>query len=377
MNAAINAIGIFLALHLSLVIVRYVYRKLCFKDLDVRLFFSESTAVEGDSLVLSTEMTNAKWLPLPWVCVKFQVSKFLHFADMESAQISDDYYRNDLYNVLMYQRITRKLEFTCSKRGYFRLKNLDITGWNILMDNKYVRHFDCNIDLTVYPSIMALPEINELYTRINGNIKAQRFIHPDPFTFRGIREYAPNDPLKAINFKASAKTQDLMVNLWDYSVTRQVVLMLNLQKQSIWHNELLDERAIKIVASLAERLTEAHIPIRFITNGTGVLTGKGVDLPEGAGLRHLNQIFEALAHLDLETPPPSDAPFAELMTKSFSLYQQEPEYWLVSTYHGEDIEAAYKRLGSMGAKTAWVVPYSRQVYVDEGLQRRVELVLVE
>ena len=370
-----TALSIFIALQLSLIIVRAIYRNICLRDLDVRLFFSASTAVEGDSLTLSTVLTNAKWLPLPWVAVKFQVSKFLRFTDMENSQISDDYYRNDLYNMIMYQRITRRLEFLCTKRGYYRFKNLDITCWDILIDRKYVNHFDCDAVLTVYPSTLEVAEVDELHTRINGHLQAQRFIHPDPFTFRGIREYAPNDPIKAVNFKASAKAQDLMVNLWDFSVSRQVVLMLNLQKQSLWHNEILDERAIKVVASLAQRLTEAHIPVRFITNGTGVISGKGVDLPEGTGSVHLNQILEALAHIDLEQTP--NTPFADVMARAFMLYQQEPEYWLISTYHGEDIEVAYNRLGSMGANTTWIVPYSQQVYVDEGFQNRNKLILVQ
>jgi len=368
-------LSIFIALILSVMLVRYVYRRLCFKDLSVLLYFSEPTATEGDVLTLSTVLSNAKWLPLPWISVKFQVSRYLHFSDMENFQMSDDYYRNDLYNILMYQKITRRLEFKCIKRGYYRLKNLDITGWDIFMDKKYVQSFDCDATITVYPANMEVPEVDELFTRINGNIKAQRFIHPDPFTFRGIREYAPQDPIKAVNFKASAKTQDLMVNLWDFSVSRQVILFLNLQKQSVWHNELIDERAIKVVASLAERLAALHIPVRFITNGTGIVTGKGVDLPEGTGQLHRDLILEALAHIDLAQPP--NTAFADIITKSFMLYQHEPEYWLISTYHGEDLEAAYKRIGSLGAKTAWIVPHSLQVYVDEGFKLRNNLILVE
>ena len=370
-----TALGIFISLQLSLVIVRYIYSKLCFKDLDVRLFFSGHAAVEGDNLTLSTELTNAKWLPLPWIAVKFQVSKYLHFTDIESARISDDYYRNDLYNVMMYQRITRRLEFICAKRGYYRLKSLDITGWDLLMDRKFVKNFDCDADLIVYPAVMEIPDIDELYTRINGHLQSRRYIHPDPFTFRGIREYSSTDPLKAVNFKASAKTQDLMVNLWDYSVSRQVVLMLNLQRQTVWHNEVLDERAIKIAASLAQRLVESNIPVRFITNGTGVLTGKGLNLPEGAGERHLNQILEALAHIDLERQPTK--PFSDTLAEIFYQYQQEPEYWLISTYHGEDLESAYNRIGSLGAKTAWIVPYSEQVYIDENFQNRNKLIPIK
>ena len=360
-----TALSILLALFISLAILRFVYSKLCLKNLDVQLSFSSKTAIEGDSLTLSTVVKNAKWLPLPWVAVKFQVSKFLSFGDMESAQVSDDYYRNDLYNILMYQQITRRFDFECKKRGYFPIKSLDITCWDLFMDRKYVKNFDCNANLTVYPSNLSLEEIDDLYTRINGTLQAKRFIYPDPFTFRGIREYSPNDPLKAVNFKASAKAQDLMVNLWDYSVSRQVVLMLNLQKQNIWHNEILDERAIKVAASLARRLTAMHIPIRFVTNG--------LELNEGAGNVQLDNILEALAHIDVSQEA---VPFANTFTQTFDLHQQEPEYWLISSYHKEDMEAAYKRAEGLGAKCVWILPYSEQVYVNENFKERNRIILV-
>jgi len=338
-----TALSIFLALHLAFFAVRLIYRKLCFKSLNVRLFFSQKIATEGDRLTLFTELTNAKWLPLPWIAVKFQISRRLRFADMDSGQITDDYYRNDLYNVLMYQKITRRLHFECTRRGYYRIKSLDITGWDLLMDQKQVRHYGCDIDLTVYPATIPVPEINELLTNINGHLQSKRFTNPDPFTFRGIREYTPGDPLKAVNFKASAKSQNLMVNLWDYSISRQVVLMLNLQKQSALHSEDTDEQAIKVAASLAGQLAMAHIPVRFITNNAA--------LPEGAGARHHQQILELLAHIDLNTP--HSQAFADILS---SQHQQEPEYWLISAYQGEDLTTAYQRLTSQGIKTVWIIP---------------------
>ncbi|MCL1988099.1 MAG: DUF58 domain-containing protein [Firmicutes bacterium] len=371
-----TALGIFFALLTALLIVRLVYSKICLQNLDVQLFFSKKSAVEGDSLVLSTILTNDKWLPLPWVAVKFQISRFLRFSDIASAQISDDYYRNDLYNILMYQKITRRLEFECGKRGYYRLKNLDVTSWDILMDKKYVKKIPCNASLTVYPSTLQLPEINEIFTRINGNIQARRFIHPDPFTFRGIREYSYSDPIKAINFKASAKTQNLMVNLWDYSVSRNVVLLLNLQRQSLWHNEILDERAIKIVASLAERLLSTHIPVKFITNAAGIVTGKGVNLPECTTPQHIDNILEALAHINLDTTE-IETTFTETLKSAFERHHTEPEYWIVSTYHGKDLENEYNRISNLGATTIWIIPHSQQVQVDESLQKLESVILVE
>lgn len=99
-----TAIGILFAIVTAFYIIRLVYRRSGLRNLDVELSFSASIATEGAGLELTTVLTNKKWLPLPWVSVKLRVSKHLHFADMENAQISDYYYRNDLYNILMRQK---------------------------------------------------------------------------------------------------------------------------------------------------------------------------------------------------------------------------------------------------------------------------------
>jgi uncharacterized protein (DUF58 family) len=263
----------------------------------------------------------------------------------------------------MFQKVTRRLDFVCAKRGFYRIQTADINGWDILMDQKYIRQFAPGAYLTVYPSPIPAPQVENLFTRINGTVLAKRFIHPDPFTFRGIREYMPQDPLKSINFKASAKAQQFMVNVCDYSITRQVVLMVNFEKHSAWHDEDLDERAIRIAAALAERLTRASIPVSFVIDG--------VKIPEGAGAGQLNNILEALAHIDLAVPPL--LPFAEIVSETFYRCRTEPEYWLISTYHGADLLEAYEKLFSAGAKAAWILPTVPQMLVEK---RVLEQVLV-
>jgi len=351
-----TAISVIISLLLALWLIWFVYSRQSLSKLSIAMEFSQKRATEGDVLVLSTVLANAKWLPLPWVAVKFHISKYLQFADSKDIQVSDDYYRNDLYHILMYQKITRRFEFLCTKRGYYRLKSLDITAWDILMSTKYASHVDCDASLIVYPSFLPVPEINELCTRINGHIQAKRFIHPDPFTFRGIREYAPNDPLKAINFKATAKAQTLMVNLWDFTISRQVVLMLNLEWPKDWRDDNVAENAIKIAASLAKKLTDAHIPVRFITNSN--------KLSVGSGARHLEQILEILALIDLESP--SVEPFAPIFSEAINSnyighsnkQQGEPqEFWLISAYQGADLKEVYDKTRSLGnVLTAWIDP---------------------
>jgi len=325
--------------------------------------------MEGSKLVLTTVLTNSNWLPLPWVAVKLRVSRHLLFSDTENAQITDHYYRNDLYSILMRQRITRRLPFVCGKRGYYRINSIDLTTWDILMELKSAAIAECDAYLTVYPSSLPTPEIDEICIQIYGQQQAQNIMYPDPFSFRGIREYSPHDPLKAINFKASAKAGELMVNQWEHTNSRQVILFYNLQKHNLWHNEVLDEYTIKLVASLAERLTSENVPLRFITNGRCVKLADDshsddiTEIPEGIGHLQQERILEALAMLDLEQT--EVAPFADILTRTAEEYKYEPEYWLISTYHGSDLEAAYSKLMNEGARTTWVMPRSKGIRMDD------------
>ena len=363
------ALSVFIAAALAFLAIRLLYRRVDLSKLVGTVSFSAPRAVEGSKLVLTTVLTNTMWLPMPWVAVKLKVSMHLIFADMENANVTDYFYRHDLYNMLMRQRITRRLSFVCGKRGYYHIPHLDVTAFDILMENKNAAKIKCNARLTVYPSFLPVPEVDNLCVQIYGHLRARNIIHPDPFSFRGIREYTPGDPLKAINFKASAKAQDLMVNLWEYMNARQVILLFNLQRHNRWHNEVLDEYAIKLVASLAERLVNENVPVRFITNGQREKTDEEpicdefTKITEGVGDIQLERILEALAHIDLTQTEVSS--FSEILSSTAVEHKYEPEYWLISTYHGPDLEEAYKSLIAQGARTVWILPRSTGVRLSD------------
>lgn len=348
------AIGVFAALLAVLLVIRRAYNRACLEKVDVELSISAATATEGDELTLTEVVTNSKWLPLPWLAVKFQVDRELEFADMSAAVVSDLYYRNDLFHILMHQKITRRLNFTCARRGYYAIRGLEVTGWDILMEKKYIRRFETSTRLTVYPRMLEMREAAALCTRIYGQMRAKFPIHPDPFSFRGIREYSPHDPVKNINFKASAKVNELMVNVREFSNARQVVLILDAERHPVWHNENHEERAIKIAATLAERMEAQNVPVAFVTNGKSVRSGAAAQIPEGRGAVHLRAILEALAYVNFAAKDP--APITETLEKIALSAEFEPEFLLISPYHCKATEAAYSRLQNAGARAAWIMP---------------------
>ncbi|MCL2462503.1 MAG: DUF58 domain-containing protein [Defluviitaleaceae bacterium] len=356
-----TALVVVICLALAIMAQRFVYNRFWNRNLNVEMSFSEKTAAEGSTVVLREVLSNAKILPLPWVAVKFQVSKYLEFVDRSNSKITDDYYRNDLFSVMMYQKITRRLPFVCAKRGYYTVKSLEVVSGNILMNAKFADRFDCRAALTVYPSPVPLDGLEAVFTRLLGSVLTKRFIHPDPFEFKGIREYQPYDSFRSINFKATAKTGGLMVNVNDYTVSQQVILMLNFDRYQDWLHEDLDEQAIRLAAALAERFVTEGVPVRFITNGADVITGRASELPEGSGAGHLANIFELLARIDLKKDP---ALFSNILAGTALAHKAEPLYLLISTYHKKDLTDAFAELEGLGAQSMWVLPFAHDTFVE-------------
>ncbi|MCL2189926.1 MAG: DUF58 domain-containing protein [Defluviitaleaceae bacterium] len=378
MPAVWVGIAVFLSIQAAIWTVRLLYRGPILRKLDVEMVFSVAYATEGDTVQLSTTLTNEKWLPMPWVAVKFRVSRNLLFADATAHQISDEYYRQDLYHILMFQRVTRRFSFVCGKRGFYPIQGLDISGWDMLMEYKSARFLQTRAALTVYPRALETQELDAICTSVYGQLQSFLPMHPDPFSFRGLRAYTENDPIKAINFKASAKGaqhpgQELMVNLWEFTNNRRVVLMLNFEKHNLWHADAQDEYNIKLAVGFAARLAEAHVPLRFITNGIGA--EEGTDLPEGRGFTHHENILDVLAHVDI--PRGVSESFSALLTNITE--EDSAEYIIISTYHGADLEEAYDRLLAQGRRICWVLPCHQGIILDtqnmrESLRSKVVLV---
>ena len=94
-----------------------IYQKYWDKDMEAGLRFTENTLTQGDSGILEVWVENRKFLPIPALKVKFQVSRNLQFEDTKKVSIvTDQYYRNDVLSVRPYMRHARKLPFAAAKR---------------------------------------------------------------------------------------------------------------------------------------------------------------------------------------------------------------------------------------------------------------------
>lgn len=334
-----------------------VYEKYWSKGLSLSLRYQRETLFEGEKNALLEVLTNDKRLPLPWVIVKFQVSRNLSFSDGSNTKVTDHTYRQDMFSIAMRQRITRTLPFTCTKRGYYLIRGADLVSADLLGVCKLAQSVSSATQLTVYPALVDQATLSIPFRHISGSMVTQSVLHPDPFAFRSIRDYQPTDSLRHINFQASARLGTLMTNEYFQTLSQELLFVLNVEKFRSWLHDDLAEWAIRITASMIGMALQAGLPVGLRTNGRDVVTGAPIQCPTGSGDPQFHRILELLAHIDLSQAPLQNS--CDLLTESVS-GGQDTICVLVSPYYREDLQECFAQTLQQGCSATWLLPHDKQ-----------------
>ena len=276
-----------------------LYRRFWHKGLEAHISITPDTAFGGDKSVLEITLLNKKLIPLPWLWVKLHVSSALKFDGAEKPK-GDNVYFNALFCIMGWQKIQRRLTFTAGKRGYYPLRSFDVVGTSILFNGKHSQSFDTHCALTVYPKLAELESLTEALMQLDGIASSRGFINPDPFEFAGIREYMPNDSLRDINFKASARMGELMTNTHNPTVKGRIEIILCMKLLKQRYEEERFEYAISLAAALAEHYISEGYSVSLHSNGLDGAHGAVTDIDEGIGSGHFQEILEGLARTAYE-----------------------------------------------------------------------------
>ena len=195
-----------------------VYRKRWCEHLDVSIEFDEDHVSIGDTGHLTEIVCNDKGLPLPSFHIKFNTSRTFAFSDNKNAKVTDCYHRNDGFSIMGHQKITRKLEFVTSKRGYYDISGVNITAMDFFMTGSYARKLADSSHIYVLPDRVENAVMEPVCDTLMGEFIARKSIVEDRYSFRGIREYMTGDPMNAINWKATARAGELAVNMYTTSL---------------------------------------------------------------------------------------------------------------------------------------------------------------
>lgn len=343
---------------------KWLYRKFWNNHLDVEVSFSVDYAVEGDLVYLYEEIRNEKILPLPMVKVKFTTAKELVFDELEEGSVTDKYYRNDILSTMMYQRVKRKLPIECSHRGFYTIEDIDIIGSDLFLSEFYAFHLAKCSSLIVCPKHLPLNQLQIPYQSIMGMVLSQQRIYQDPFEFAGIREYQSYDSMKMVNWKATAKTGNLQVNVKDYTANRSVKIILNLKSQFFYREKDMEEQCIRVASTLAAKLLADGVQVELESNGVLGTTKEHAKVPLGARKDYSRKIDEILALIDTNIEMDS---VMELMKKKTQ--NKETVCVLISRESRAELQEIILQKQREGEGCYWIMPK----YEEEEIQIKKEI----
>lgn len=237
------------------------------KNVTVKLWFETDAVYAGQETKLYEVIENRKNMPVPVLEVGFHTRKELDFADIENTNVSDYLYKRDVFSVLGRQKITREIPVKCIKRGRYIASDADITTFTLLHTKRYSKSIGTEAEIYVYSKMTDVSEIVTVCERMLGTLQCAKRLYEDPFAFRTIRNYTIDDPMKTINWKASAKTGSLMVNTFDSVQSQKAMVFLDVEDNGILKHEDLVEESIAVAATIIRKLLRQNIEVGFVYNG--------------------------------------------------------------------------------------------------------------
>lgn len=355
----IQLLGILVVALLLYLGQKTIYQKVWHKNLRVRLSFQEEGIWEGQESTLSEIIENQKKLPLTMLKVKFQTDRHLLFADTKGSRTTDKFYRNDIFQIGALEKVTRVLRFTAGRRGYYTIAEADLVASDLFLTAQYTAATDIgHCSLYVYPKPFSHPTFRQSLKQLSGQVLTKRHLLEDHFEYRGIREYQPQDDLKSINWKATARTGEFKVNQKNYTAEKSVRIFINLEDTGILKKEDCVEASLQIATALLLLFLEQGMQVAVYCNGVDVLHNEPCILEAGGGIRQREAVLRAFALIDTSKPVRS---FTELFSSRLSESSGALMTCIVSPNAYDNFASLILQYHTRHPDMKWFLPYSGTV----------------
>ncbi|MCA9858794.1 MAG: DUF58 domain-containing protein [Thermomicrobiales bacterium] len=279
-----------------------LWNRYALNDVGFETRLSTHRAFPGDRVELEVTLVNDKPLPLPEITANLTMSEALEPDGWESTVEGASINRTlDLRASLRpFERRTWTIALDCRRRGPWSVGSATLRSSDPFGFFSSRRVVGKKEELIVYPHSWPIQEPPARNERLMGTLTARRRLVTDPMRRAGVRDYHPEDPFRTINWKATARTGSLKVNVNDPVVSTMVMIVLNLDTFThYWEGLAIEqsERAIEIGASIARWGIEQQMSVGLSTNGLIAGFDTPLRIPFGRGPQHEAQIMNGLARL--------------------------------------------------------------------------------
>ena len=275
------------------------YRRAKLRALD-QVVYSRHVSTDGifveETLELIETIRNPSWFPLFWVRVEFFVPGGLTVDGIECKNHTKV---TSVFHIPPYATVQKTHTVKADKREHYRL----FTSFIRYRTTEYT--FDSPIDFYAYPNQYDADAgfAPDIY-HAGETVAARKYIE-DPFFLSGIRAYRPGDPMRAINFKASARgfsggVRQLMSN--DYDSSRNYNSMILLDLTAYPDTAIGEEEQIEVGLRYACYLFSEALKnggnVGFAANCASG-NARYLYVPCGSGTLHTKSILEQFSEISI------------------------------------------------------------------------------
>lgn len=260
----------------------------------------ETRAFAGDRMGMTLRLVNDKLLPIPWLELKDPIPEAIDLKDehLSPAPGPGQVILQRSTHLTWYERISYPLSFKAPARGYYRFGPARLTSSDLFGLFPVEQENEDRDGIIVYPKTYTLPELGLPAQRPFGERKGRERIFEDPGRIAGLRDYRPGDPMRRIDWKASARRQELQSRVYEPSSTLHLLVALNVHTLAHGLYGYMPEKLehlLSVAASVARHGFEDGYAVGLAANGAYPTSDRPMRVPVGRGPDQLMHVLEALA----------------------------------------------------------------------------------
>jgi uncharacterized protein (DUF58 family) len=259
----------------------------------------------GGRLEVTVSVTNAKLLPLVWLRLRddWPLGLEPHGFALEPARWADCQRLTQTLSLRWYERLRRHYRVDCRQRGQHWFGPATLEAGDPFGITGVVSEVKEREPVLVLPKVLTVEGLELITGRPLVESAALRSLARDPVELRGTRPYRPGDPLRSVNWRATARTGELHTDESEPTSLAAVRLLLDVGVyQHAWQG--VDPERVELLcavtASLASAFADGGHAVGLASNALLAGCWRAVDLEPAEGA--LDEVLETLARV-IVLPP--------------------------------------------------------------------------
>lgn len=279
-----------------------IWPKRVLESLQYRHSISPTRTVVGEEVELTLSLWNRTRLPVAWAGVQETLGPGLRVAGTEGSVMS----LGIAGPMRPYERLSRRIQVSAVKRGVHEVGPAHVRVAEIFGSG------DPGRDPAIAPATLiarplSVPLVGEPSASAPlAQARARRSLFHDPTLFAGTRPFQPGDPIRSIHWRASARLPTLQAKRYEPTLSRQHVLVFDVQTvegaywELVYDDQLFEDQCVAAL-SLARSVVADETSVGFAAAGFTGTTQRYVYLPPRADSSQIGRIGDALARLGMES----------------------------------------------------------------------------